>query len=777
MVQIAYAATTLENAIELQREGRLKEADHDYREAIAELRAARNQAALLQALSRASWVSVSLGNYRDAIAQAREAVDLRHKLSDEKRLGDDLNTLALAHQNLGDYRAALDAFEQALGADRASGDQEGEITRLSNIGSIYFFQGGYADALRSYQQAREKVDAAGNAPWTARRLQIAVANLAAVHQRLGQDRVALDLYRSLAAPEAMPARERAQLVLNQGVLFRRMGDPIKALELYATAQKLYATDRYSDGEIGALRNIGIARAVDLHDLPGALTAFSAALERAEKSSNQRAIAQARLHRGEALRRLHRLSDADADGRAALDLARAAHLPEEQWKAEYLLGRVVGESGDSARARASFEQAIEHIESVRSALRAPALRTEFLADKRDVYDALIALRLRDSAPAAELFRWMEQSRARVLSEQTSQARDVTLATIQSRVPRETVLVETWSGADTSATLWISPSDAGVVHGSNSLLDGVPPAQHFLIVPDAAHSAVPFETLPFPATGRPVIETADVTYLPSSRFLMRESKRRRYWPWQREMLAFGDPPAPSSSLADEGWQRLPASASELRNIQQILPGRSSLHLADDAQKHYLTQTAPILHFATHALADPENPDRSRLLLANDYLFLGEVNGLDLTGVSLVTLSACDTARGKVVRGEGAQAFGSAFLSAGAAATVTSLWKVDDRITAAFMQQFYFFLTEGRTKAAALRETKLQFMRSQSNLADPRGWAAFIVTGDGWNRMPAVTSWTTLLLAGAAALLAIALIAWRTTARRSRQKAGMIASPGLR
>jgi len=126
-------------------------------------------------------------------------------------------------------------------------------------------------------------------------------------------------------------------------------------------------------------------------------------------------------------------------------------------------------------------------------------------------------------------------------------------------------------------------------------------------------------------------------------------------------------------------------------------------------------------------------------------------------LVTLSACDTARGKTVRGDGMQALNTAFLGAGAAATVTSLWKVEDESTAAFMQQFYYFLDQGLTKAAALRSAKLQFLHSRSGLENPRSWAAFVLTGDGWNTMPQVVSWTKIIFAVAALVAVAAAVAW--------------------
>jgi CHAT domain-containing protein len=113
-----------------------------------------------------------------------------------------------------------------------------------------------------------------------------------------------------------------------------------------------------------------------------------------------------------------------------------------------------------------------------------------------------------------------------------------------------------------------------------------------------------------------------------------------------------------------------------------------------------------------------------------------------VQLVTLSACDTERGKLVRGEGAQGFNRAFLAAGADSSVASLWRVADRPAAEFMKHFYYELSRGRAKSEALRTAKLAFLRSHSKLAHPRYWAAFVLSGDGRSPIAPVIPWGVLL-----------------------------------
>ena len=814
---LSAGASGIEDALDLQRQGNLQQARELLRKTALEFHSSADRRNEARALSLAGQISLSMGDYRAAISEANSAAEIRQSLNDSAGTAEDLNTLGLANLYLGNYSAALSRYQEALKLDLARGNAEGEIARHNNIGNVYYFQGHYSDALRAYQTAMDKVNAAPNEKWNQRRRQLTIANLATLYQRLGQEQTALGLYQQLAAfPQAMPISEHAQLLLNKGVLYRRLGDPVKALELYHQAQDLFAEHHHRDGEIGALRNIGTALALDLNDLSGALQVFTAALRLAQESSNARGIAQTKLYRSEVLRRLHRLKEAESEARDAVEIAQSAGLVEEQWMAQFALGEVAEETLRFKLARDSYEAAIKVIESVRSGLGL-TMRNEFLADKRDVYDAMIGLRLKETnASLPELFSWIERSRARTLSErvQTAHAHEPTLSEVQSSLAPNTVLLDFWAGADASATLWITASSAGLVRHStplndsvsrlvasvqnsdaswqglsrslgDELLAGAPLLDHVVVVPDGPLAAVPFEVLAEPGSNRLLGEQRDVTYLPSAQFLLRGRTAAAKWlpPWRRQLIALGDPPV---SAADtfanaERWQPLPGARDEVGAIARLLPGRSEIYLGPAAQKRHLLDRraagVSLLHFSTHAIVDDENPDRSRILLAPDsaaapfdYLFESEVYNLDLTGVDLATISACDTARGKLIRGEGVEAFSNAFLAAGAAATITSLWRVPDQPTADFMKQLYYYLVQGKSKSEALRLAKLRFVKSGSMLADPRYWAAFVLNGDGWNPTQRVFPWSVVVGAGAIPFaLAGLMLGWR--ARRVRQMANVV------
>lgn len=150
--------------------------------------------------------------------------------------------------------------------------------------------------------------------------------------------------------------------------------------------------------------------------------------------------------------------------------------------------------------------------------------------------------------------------------------------------------------------------------------------------------------------------------------------------------------------------------------------------------------ILHFATHGFFDREHPELSGIVLTmvdrngaprNGLMPLNDIYNLDLAA-ELTVLSACQTALGKDVQGEGLVGLTHSFISAGSKSVVASLWKVDDRATAALMTEFYnAMLHEGMPTAAALRSAKLKMMQDKRWNA-PYYWAGFVLQGEYTNRI---------------------------------------------
>ncbi|HYX53770.1 MAG TPA: CHAT domain-containing protein [Candidatus Limnocylindrales bacterium] len=145
--------------------------------------------------------------------------------------------------------------------------------------------------------------------------------------------------------------------------------------------------------------------------------------------------------------------------------------------------------------------------------------------------------------------------------------------------------------------------------------------------------------------------------------------------------------------------------------------------------------IVHFATHGLVNNLHPEFSGLVLSlvdrdgraqDGFLSLQDIYNLKLTA-DLVVLSACNTALGKEVRGEGLVGLTRGFMHAGTNRVVASLWKVSDAATAELMTEFYRGMTkDALTPAAALRQAQITLWR-EKRWHSPYYWAAFQIEGE--------------------------------------------------
>jgi CHAT domain-containing protein len=197
---------------------------------------------------------------------------------------------------------------------------------------------------------------------------------------------------------------------------------------------------------------------------------------------------------------------------------------------------------------------------------------------------------------------------------------------------------------------------------------------------------------------------------------------------------------SSRGGLSVSRLIFSSREAEAIMEVVPQGTGLKAEGFKASRQLALSPDlgqykIVHFATHGQLDSEHPELSGIVLSmvdeqgrpqNGFLGLRDIYNLNLP-VELVVLSACSTALGKDVKGEGLVGIVRGFMYAGAARVVASLWKVDDEATAALMKQFYRrMFQEGMPAAAALRAAQIEMWR-QKEWRSPYFWAAFVLQGE--------------------------------------------------
>jgi CHAT domain-containing protein len=188
------------------------------------------------------------------------------------------------------------------------------------------------------------------------------------------------------------------------------------------------------------------------------------------------------------------------------------------------------------------------------------------------------------------------------------------------------------------------------------------------------------------------------------------------------------------------RLPFSREEAEAILAVAPKGQAFKAIDfKASKAILESTEmsrySIVHFATHALLNSKHPELSGIVLSlvneqgraqDGFLRLHDIYNLNLP-TELVVLSACQTALGKDIKGEGLLGLTRGFMYSGAKQVMASLWKVDDGATAEFMRDFYQgVFRRGLKPAAALRAAQIE-MRKKKQWRSPYYWAAFVLQGE--------------------------------------------------
>lgn len=741
----------------------------------------------------------------DYDAAHRHGLDAARRLDragETAQAADARNTAGLAELYAGRYPTAAALFDAAQAASLAAADWARHAEQLTNLGNAHYFQGQYDAAAHQYDQAAAIVAAQRSAPWAARRQRLVDTNRAALLQRLGRYREALAIYQRISgAASPLPPEEQGQVRVNQGALYRRLGDPYKALDAYADAGRLSEQGRSAPGTLAALINRGIVLALDLNRTSAAVPEFTAAAELAARIGSRREEALAVLYRAEASRRGGELAQAGADFARAGALLDGLAAPDDAWKVWLGLGRVRAESGDTAGAATAVDRALAIVESLREQLTMPSSRVGFFQDKREVYDVRIAAAV-DSGDVAGALALMERSRARGWRDQMGLPAAVTLTGFQQALAPGVVALVYWQSSEGAAVVRLTSSTAtvhrlavsaaAVADAISAAADRRPDAEaalsrlagqllpggvtdvgrELVVVPDGVLAGVPFDALML--DGRPLVDRTAVRLLPALSMLARPAPRRSWQPpWAFTLAAFGDPVAG----ADRDQVRLPASAAEVAALDRTLGGRHALGVGSANRKSgllaALQQHPQIVHLATHAVVDPGVAERSRLLFspmaaggAAESLYLREVYALPLTGTELAVLSACDTERGPLVPGEGVQGFGRALLAAGASSAVTTLWRVPDASAARVMSVFYEHLQAGVGRAEALALAK-RAVRAASGTAHPHEWAAFVLTGDG-APLPWTPRWQSIAGGTLVAVgLAIGVAAWRPGRSPERER----------
>jgi CHAT domain-containing protein/Tfp pilus assembly protein PilF len=290
------------------------------------------------------------------------------------------------------------------------------------------------------------------------------------------------------------------------------------------------------------------------------------------------------------------------------------------------------------------------------------------------------------------------------------------------------------------------------------DAVDTADRVLISPDGPLHGLPFaalirsNTAPGGRSWQYLVEWKPVHTVVSAT-VYAELKKASPPAGPATLVAFGDPVYPVSSDHPKSVAKsefrgvlgpgsalspLPATRVEVETLARKFGEQATTYLGADATEARAksVKKTRYLHFATHSLLDARFPLNSALALTvpaqrregeeNGLLQAWEIFEQVRIDADLVTLSACETALGAELAGEGLVGLTRAFHYAGARSVLASLWRVADTATADLMGDLYGNLKSGVTKDEALRRAQLAAI-NQPNTAAPFYWAAFTLSGD--------------------------------------------------
>lgn len=670
------------------------------------------------------WAESLLGHYQRAIEVYGQAIAAARSRNDRFGEAWPSNGLGLAYLKIGERRKALAAYERGLELWRSLGDRRGQIVALEDVGFLYWSSGDPVRALEIFERVLPMSRAIGDGRGEA----LALNNIALARSTLGDPGAAKqDLLAALAIWRRMSDRPgECQSLHNLGRVEDALGKPERALALWEEELAIVRATSDPNGESRSLGAIAREEAElgRLTEARAHAETSLAILERQRRGLSERALRSTFLSARQdsyavlvdiLLKLAGRPQEPERGGGRPGDLAREAFAVSERGRARSFL-EALGAATASRGSPASEAPAPASLATVQARLPADAALVSFwLGSERAV--AFVASRGRFDAVSLPVTSADLSERVGVYADLLSRGEAGPAATVGRRLYADAVAP------------WRTLLPRG--------------ARRLILVPDRALHSLPFEALARD-DGRLLLEDFSISYAPSaSVFAARfPSPSRRSAPVA--VLALADTWAGDRAHARETVTAfdgesfelapLPHAGREARRAARFGGDGTRLLAGADATEARLLAERPerfgVLHFATHGLLSVRSPDRSALRLSTAGGSRGLLEASDIYRLrlssDLVVLSACQSARGLVLPGEGVESLARAFFQAGARTVVATLWNVRDERAAELMEVFYERLARGDAKADALRAAKLELLRRHPKLS-PTYWAPFVLIGE--------------------------------------------------
>ncbi len=711
-------------------------------------------------LANIGAVHQRLGDYARALSIYEDALELLQELGDEKRIVAALANTALVHQELGHYAKALAMLEGALERQQTLDDKQGVATTLGNIGNIHQSLGDRAKALSFHERALRQRRALGD-KWG---VALSLSNIGVVQEHLGEPAKALaTLELALEQKRALGDKRGAAMTLRHiGRVHLALGDHAKARRALERSVSAARSLRAAPILVTALKRLAhlhlamgkpsraLARAREAlreaEGLLGGLDGEQGATARGQHTNLFAVGVLAAAREGEPAEALTFLES----GRAGSLLDALDKREALRWKAESLPPDLRQEDREARAAekvaRRAYDRATRRGKLIASRAAATVLS-----------DATERVRAIDGRIQRDLKKRLKQQAGLFYP------RPKTIYDIQDALEADQALVLYGLCLDEALALVLRPDGerivelgkASDVQAACAALDAsdadVDPAKalaalkallvdplklgkdvkQVMVSPEGPLCYVPFGAL--------FQQTVAMTPSGTTHVLLLDEEREA----GTGVLSLGSPDysgvsdrAKAIYYRGRSLSPLPATAPEATTVGTVSligakASEAGLRVSLKEQKRWKA-----VHFACHGLIDVDRPMLSSLALSRAGEDDGFLTALEVLRMQipadLAVLSACETGRGRVVKGEGILGLTRAFMFAGAPRVICSLWKVDDAATKALMVRFYELWNpkdgkKGLGAAAALRKAQA-FVRDHPNgkWKHPYYWAAWVLWG---------------------------------------------------
>ena len=728
-----------------------------------ELNSASDQADCRGAIAT---VFTELGQYDRALDYLTSALKAYERLRDRAGFGRTLLNMGVVYRRRGflnnsrdDLLEALGLYERYLAIVQSKENSEEQISIMNNIGSVYFDLADYGKSLAYFQEALDKANRAGSKQI----ISMVSNNIGIVQTTLGNYEESTKYYQRAIdlALEFEGGKVLWEAYLEMANALKKQGKYTQALDSYRNSIAVIEDIRSKIGlEEEKASYLGTSKHIEPYIQ---IIDLLLAMDRQDPKGGFKEQAFQYLEKGKARAFLDSLEVAGIEVSERADFRLTNSEREFSGKLSKLYSKLAS-TGSAEPQRTDLLKEIRSVE------------TDYESLKREIRlkdPAYANLHYPSIATLDEIRRNLLDAHTAICAYAVGKERSFAFT-----ITRHGLNVSTLpSRNDLQALVMkylrvITDKDSRDFSLGQELGDLLVPSDigagisRLIIIPDDWLNLLPFEALRRKSADSPwLIQRHEIDYAPSlSSYLELLRRQRERGSSRRALLAIGDPgetpPSyiPGESFGEKGSLNdkapLKYSGKEVEAISRLFPPSRVQSAVGQAVTEQAVKNLPlgefqIVHFATHAFVDDKNPDRSYLWLSpsadqteDGFLQAREIFGLRINA-DLVTLAACQTGLGQLIRGEGIQGLNRAFFYAGASAILMSLWAVDDQASAQLMERFYTHLRSNEPITRALQATKLEMIDS-GTVSHPFYWAGYVLSGRAEARLFSSSGWNTALFA---------------------------------